>query len=140
MTQCFKSSFLSSAFRKRLGQRLGLARAFVRLFVEVLAGGFFEVEGGVAQTRGEPVEGDSGLASLARPARAVEHGERHRQRVMLAGAVARELELTVEPVDEADRLFGRLHVLEAELAREELRGDVLRLRSRGVEVEVARME
>src|ERR1043166_66363 len=52
-------------------------------------------------------------------------------------AGARELDLPVEAVNQTDRLVRRLFVAEAELAREELRVDVLLVRRRGVEVEVA---
>src|SRR3954465_12253876 len=100
-----------------LRKRLGVARA--ALVVRVLARSLFEVEGGFAESRGQPVEEDSRLAPLACPARAVEHRERHRQSVVLARAAPRELELPVETVYQRYRLGGRIHVLEAELSREE---------------------
>src|ERR1700749_1556054 len=135
-----KPFFHLSYFRLRplSWNRVCVARA--AFVIRVFARGFFEVERGLAETCGEPVEEDPGLGALARPAGAVEHRERHRQRVVLARAVARELELSVETVDARDRLARGLNVLEAELAREELRVDVLRLRGRSVEVEVARVQ
>src|SRR5579885_791556 len=80
----------------------------------------FEVERGFAEARGEPVQKDFGLAALARPAGAVEHRQRHRERVVLSGAVARDLEMPVKPVNQPDARARGLLVFEAELVGEEL--------------------
>src|SRR5947209_10561890 len=83
-----------SAFRNPLWQSLWLAARVFVLFV-----GF---ERGLVESAHQPVEEDFGLATLVRPARAVEHRQGHGERVVLSGAVARVLELSVESVNQLD--------------------------------------
>src|ERR1051325_12118701 len=61
---------------------LGFGLRFDRLFI---------FEACLVETRQQPLAKDVSLFSLARPARAVEHRQSHRQRMMLTGAILRQL-------------------------------------------------
>src|ERR1051325_2999105 len=73
------------------------------------------------QARDQPLTKDVCLRPFARPTRAVEHRERHREGVMLAGAVAREFTLAGEIINDLYTLPRRRFVFEAEPDRKSTR-------------------
>src|SRR5262249_28987614 len=85
----------------------------------------------------QPLPEDVRLTRLVAPAGAVEQRHGETQGVMLACAVLRELELTVVVVNQVPAGAGRLLVLVAQLAGEELGVDIHRLTTGRVQVKVA---